>query len=357
VQDGSVSPVGRLAGQQITVGVPTYRAGHADPVTAVDVVLAYSPVARAISDSTRRVNLILIGAAILFYAVLMPRLLRASRALRSQNDPRKQALMRELSTAIDRDELLLHYQPTIDLADGTVVAVEALLRWQHPKRGLLAPSEFLPTINDSALTGRLTLRVTEIALGDCAAWRERGIDAGVNVNLSARNALDEKLPERIGKLLATSGIPADALGLELTEGAIAANPETAGQMLRSLARMGVRIAIDDFGTGYSSLAGLRDLPVSELKVDRSFVAGLIARPRDAAIVRSTIQLAHELDVEVIAEGVEDQDTVQELAALGCDMAQGYYFSPPQPLSALIEWFEAPLIAGRSQTQEPTPAIT
>jgi EAL domain-containing protein (putative c-di-GMP-specific phosphodiesterase class I) len=304
-------------------------------------------VAQQISSSTQRMDFILIGAALLFYALLWPRLLRASRALRAETDPRQEALLRELENGMKRGELILYYQPMIDLTDGRVATVEALLRWQHPKRGLLAPSEFLATVAQGPMIGELALHVIEIALRDCKAWRDRGIDAAVNVNLSAPNALDHALPEQIGKLLATGGIPADALGLEVTESAIAADPGAATAMLTSLDGMGVRIAIDDFGTGYSSLAGLRDLPVSELKVDREFVAGLLKHPRDAAIVRSTIGLAHELNIKVIAEGVEDERTLEELAALECDMAQGYYFSRPLPVGALMAWFEAPVVAGRA----------
>jgi EAL domain-containing protein (putative c-di-GMP-specific phosphodiesterase class I) len=355
VGDGAQSPIGHFAGPQIRVAVPIYGPRRLKPIAAAEVMLPYAPVAQQISDRTRRINLILIGAALLFYAALWPRLLRASKAIRSQTDPRAQALLRELEHGIAHDELLLHYQPTIDLAEGRVVAVEALLRWRHPKRGLLAPSEFLPTVADDELNGRLTLHIVEMALRDCAAWRDRGVDAAVNVNLSASNTLDGALPEQIGKLLATCGIPAGALGLEVTEAAILTDPERATAMLVALDRMGVRIAIDDFGTGYSSLAGLRDLPVSELKVDREFVAGLCERPRDEAIVRSTVTLAHELEVKVIAEGVEDEETLGALAALGCDMAQGYYFSRPLPLAELVAWFEAPVLAGRVALAQPAVA--
>lgn len=352
VNDGASSPVGHFAGQQIRVAVPLYGRRRLTPVAAAEVMLPYAPVAQQISDRTKRINLILVAAALLFYAALWPRLVGASKAIRSQTDPRAKALLRELENGIARDELVLHYQPAIDLAEGRVVAVEALLRWRHPKRGLLAPSEFLPTVADDALNGRLTLHIVEKALRDCAAWRDRGVDAAVNVNLSASNTLDGGLPEQIGKLLATCGIPAETLGLEVTEAAILTDPERATAMLVALDRMGVRIAIDDFGTGYSSLAGLRDLPVSELKVDREFVSGLCERPRDEAIVRSTISLAHELEVKVIAEGVEDEQTVNALANLGCDMAQGYYFSRPLPLAELVAWFEAPVVAGRVAPGQP-----
>ena len=173
----------------------------------------------------------------------------------------------------------------------------------------------------------------------------------MNVNLSAANALDAGLPEQIGQLLGARGIPANVLGLEVTETAIGADPERAKRMLEALDRMGVRIAIDDFGTGYSSLAGLRDLPVSELKVDRQFVAAMKDHARDEAIVRSTIRLAHELEIKVIAEGVEDAETLEQIASLECDMAQGYYFSRPLPLAELVAWFDAPVIAGRAEPVE------
>jgi EAL domain-containing protein (putative c-di-GMP-specific phosphodiesterase class I) len=334
------------AGQQIDVAVAIYGPRVKNPIAVAQVLLPYAPVAQAISTRTNRINYILIGAALLFYAVLWPLLLRASRAVRAEVDPRKLALIRELTNGMKRDQLLLHYQPAVDLTEGRVIAVEALLRWQHPKRGLLAPSEFLPTITDEALNSQLALHVVGMALRDCREWRDRGIDAAVNVNLSVANVLDDALPDQIGKMLATGGIPPSALGLEVTETAIVADEQKASAMLTALDGMGVRIAIDDFGTGYSSLTCLRDLPISELKIDRDFIVGLRMRPRDKAIVRLITGLAHGLEVKVIAEGVEDEETVNELAALGVDMAQGYYFSRPLPLAELVAWFEAPLIAGR-----------
>jgi EAL domain-containing protein (putative c-di-GMP-specific phosphodiesterase class I) len=355
VGDGSRSPIRNVAGQQINVAVPIYHEHTTKPIAVAEIVLPYAPVAQEVSDQTQRIDIVLIGAAVLFYAALWPILLRASKAMRSQSDPRKRALLRELDKGMERGELLLHYQPAINIAEGRVVAVEALLRWQHPTRGLLAPNEFLHTIADDAISGKLTLHVVGIALRDCGEWRDRGVDAAVNVNLSVSNVLDEGLPEQIGKLLASCGIPPDALGLEITETAIVADPEKAMVMVQALDRMGVRIAIDDFGTGYSSLACLRDLPISELKVDREFVVGLSSRPRDEAIVRATIRLAHELGVKVIAEGVEDSKTLDQLAALECDMAQGYYFSPPLPLAELVAWFEAPIIAGHAEVSEPLTA--
>jgi len=339
------SVVSNFTAKQIDVAVPIYRQGVSKPIAVAEIALPYAPVAQQISEQTQRIDLILIGASLLFYAVLLPVLLRASKAVRKQSDPHRKALLRELEHAIAHDELLLHYLPTINLAEGRVTGVEALLRWRHPRRGLLAPSEFLPTVVDSALNRRLALCVVSMALRDCGAWRERGIDAAVNVNLSVQNILDDALSEEIGKMLATAGIPPGALGLEVTEAAIVADPEKAAETLRALDRLGVRICIDNFGTGYSSLACLRDLPVAELKVDHQFIAGLHIRSRDKMIVSLIIRLAHELQVTVIAQGVEDLATLTDLAELRCDMAQGYYFSQPLPLAELVTWFEAPLAAG------------
>jgi EAL domain-containing protein (putative c-di-GMP-specific phosphodiesterase class I) len=341
---------GPVASQQIRVVVPVYGARGTTPIAAAQVSLPYAQVAEDISTNTKQIDYILIGAALLLYATLWPTLLRASRAVRAQSDPRSAALLRELADGMKNDQLLLHYQPTVELTEGRVVAVEALLRWQHPKRGLLAPTEFLPTVTDHALNSQLALYVVDLALRDCREWRDRGIDAGVNVNLSVANVLDDTLPDEIGKMLASCGIPPSALGLEVTETAIVADELKATTMLRALDSMGVRIAIDDFGTGHSSLACLRDLPVSELKIDRAFVAGVCMRPRDKAIVRLITMLAHGLEVQVIAEGVEDEETVNELAELGVDMAQGYYFSRPMPLADLVAWFEAPLVAGRVERE-------
>jgi EAL domain-containing protein (putative c-di-GMP-specific phosphodiesterase class I) len=332
--------------RQIDIAVPIYGPKVGEPIGVAQVLLPYEPVAQDISTRTQRIDYVLVGAALLFYALLWPLLLRASKAVRTQTDPRKKALIRELANGMKREELLLHYQPTVDLAEGRVVAVEALLRWQHPNRGLLAPSEFLPTVTDRALNSQLALHTVGMALRDCQEWRDRGIDAAVNVNLSVANVLDDGLPDEIGKMLATCGIPPRALGLEVTETAIVADEQKATAMLKALDGMGVRIAIDNFGTGYSSLTCLRDLPVSELKIDREFIVGLRVRPRDKAIVRLITRLAHGLEVKVIAEGVEDEETVNELAELEVDLAQGYYFSRPLPLAELVAWFEDPVIAGR-----------
>ncbi len=333
-----------FVGKQMDVAVPLYGRNVTKPIAVAELIVPEAPVAQQVANQRQRIDFILFGAALLFYAALWPILLRASKAARGQSNPRKKALLRELHNAIEHDELLLLYQPTVNLAQGRVTGVEALLRWRHRKHGLLAPSEFLPTVLDGALNSELALHVIGLALRDCEAWRERGMDVGVNVNLSVPNVLDDALCEQIGKMLASAGIPPRALGLEVTEAALIADPEKAARMLRSLDSLGVRICIDDFGTGYSSLACLRDLPVSELNVDHKFVGGLHLQPRDKMIVRLIVRLAHELDVRVIAEGVEDLDTLGDLAEIDCDEAQGYYFSAPLPLVELVAWFEAPVAA-------------
>jgi len=350
------SVVSTLAAKQIDVAVPIYAQGKSKPSAVAEVALPYAPVAQSVSSETQRIDLILIGASLLFYAMLWPGLLRASKAVRKQSDPRRKALLRELEHALAHDELLLYYQPTINLEEGRVAGVEALLRWRHPKRGLLGPSEFLPSIVEEALNSRLALHVVEMALRDCGAWRDRGIDVSVNVNLSTTNVLDDALSQEIGKLLATAGIPPAALGLEVTEEALVADPDRAAAMLTALDRLGVRVCINNFGTGYSSLAALRDLPVAELKVDRQFISGLHSRPRDRTIVSLIIGLAHQLDVIVIAEGVENLQTLTALGQLHCDMAQGHYFSKPLPLAELVAWFEAPLAAGYAPLAEPAVTI-
>ncbi|MDX6690306.1 MAG: hypothetical protein QOG15_1763 [Solirubrobacteraceae bacterium] len=343
LQSPTAASSGPKGQRRLLVTVPVVAEGGTRPLAAVQMRLPYEPVAAAIKKQSLRLQLILIGAALLFYAAMLPRLIAASRAAREKFDPKTEILMRELRFALEAEELELHYQPIVELASGRVSAMESFLRWQHPRLGPLPPTEYLPAAARTDLVGPLTLYVINRALRDCRSWRERGIDAGVHVNLSESNVLDERLPEEVGKLLGQWRIPSNMLCLEVTEEAIAADPEHAADVLAGLDEMGVRISIDDFGTGYSSLAGLRDLPVGELKIDRTFISGLASVDRDAAITRSIIGLAHDLDVRVIAEGVEDVATLQQLHALGCDGAQGFYFAPALPLAKLLAWLSAPTL--------------
>ena len=358
VSEGATSPVDKTSGKQIQVAVPLNgRDGKGRTRAAFELHVPYGPVATEISRRSGRIKLILLAAAALFFAAVFPRLLSASRALRSQSDPAGRVLVRELGRAIDDGGLRLDYQPKVNLRTGEVNSVEALMRWEHPRKGLLSPAEFLPVVAKSDLIGPLTIHLLDQGMRDCSAWRAQGMAAGVDLNLAAANVLDPLLPGEVQRLLEKWKLPASALGLELTESAVAADLNGALAVLRHLADMGVRLAIDDFGTGYSSLSVLRDLPIRELKIDRSFISGLINSSADERLVRSTIGLAHDFDVIAVAEGVEDEATLIRLAEMGCDQAQGYYFSRPVGLEALMQWFEAPsLAAATNNGAQPVGAI-
>ena len=214
------------------------------------------------------------------------------------------------------------------------------MRWEHPTRGVLYPDAFLPVVEQSGLMNAVTRLVLESAVMQLASWRAAGLDLSVAVNLSASDLLDESLAERIAGLLAEHGVPADALELEITESVIMIDPKRAREVLEALRALGLRIAVDDYGTGYCALAYLRDLPIDELKIDRSFIANVTTDRRSAAIVRSTIELAHALGLKVVAEGIENTEALAAVAAFGCDYAQGYHFSRPVPAEAFTTWVHA-----------------
>jgi len=243
----------------------------------------------------------------------------------------------ELRRAIDQEELLLHYQPKAELQSGRIAGVEALVRWQHPERGLLYPDEFVPLAERTGLIKELTLCVLEAALRQLRAWQESGLQLSVSVNLSARDLLDCELPETVERLLRKYELAPDRLELEITESVILADPMRARLVLNRLSAMGVELAIDDFGIGYSSLAYLKRLPVKQIKIDRSFVMNMERDENDAVIVRSTIDLGRNLGLMVVAEGVESKTIWSDLARLECDLAQGYYLSRPIPAQALADW--------------------
>ncbi|HEX9202962.1 MAG TPA: GGDEF and EAL domain-containing protein, partial [Vicinamibacteria bacterium] len=256
-------------------------------------------------------------------------------------DPGALVLLGELRRAIEGDELLLHYQPKVDLKSHAVVGAEALVRWRHPKRGIVPPDRFIPLAEQGGLIKPLTRWVLGEAIEQCHAWLHKGRDLAVSVNLSVRNLQDVQLVENITGLLDTRSLPARLLRLELTESAMMADPTHAASVLASLEAKGVAMAIDDFGTGYSSLTYLRKLPVSELKIDKSFVMGMTSLDQeDTLIVRSTSELGHNLGLSVVAEGVEDQRTLELLGAIGCDGAQGYFIGRPMPAADLDRWLAA-----------------
>ena len=256
-----------------------------------------------------------------------------------QHSPRRLALLGELRRAIDHQQLVLHYQPKVDAHTGQMLGVEALVRWQHPERGLIPPNDFIPLAERTGLIGPLTTYVLDAALHQCRQWRQAGHELAIAVNVSARSLLDLAFPNQVAGLLARWELPARLLVVEITESTIMTDPTHALEILGRLNIMGVQIAIDDFGTGYSSMAHLKNLPIQELKVDRSFVSQMTSSTRDAVIVRSTVDLGRNLGLRVVAEGVEDVLTSQELDALGCDAIQGYYISRPVPPDDLINWLE------------------
>jgi diguanylate cyclase (GGDEF)-like protein len=248
--------------------------------------------------------------------------------------------MEELRTALENGELEVHLQPQVDLFDGEVVGAEALVRWRHPRRGLLSPAELLPAAEQAGLLRPLTDQVLELALTAASRWwAERRVP--VSVNLSAANVTDLDLPGKVELALARHGLPARALTLELVEDTLMADPERGRTVLGELRRLGIRTSIDDYGTGYSSLAYLRHLPADELKLDRSLTADVHTDPRAAAIVKHTVALAHELGLSLVAEGVEDAATAAVLADLGCDVAQGYAIARPMPVAEFLTWLATP----------------
>ena len=253
------------------------------------------------------------------------------------NSPARLALTAALRTAVETEGLIVWYQPVLDLNTGDVLSVEALVRWQHPELGLLTPASFLEIAELTNLIKPLTQRVLDISLAQVARWRDQGIDVVVAVNVSTRVLVDENFPTLVIDSLNNASVPANRLKLEITESTLIADPVTAHAVLRELDRLGIEISIDDFGTGYSSLAYLADLPVSEIKIDQSFVSRMAAGSSETIIVSSTIDLAHHLGLRAIAEGVEDATLLPELRELGCDGVQGYEISKPLAANDATRW--------------------
>jgi diguanylate cyclase (GGDEF)-like protein len=236
----------------------------------------------------------------------------------------------EMRHALANDELTLHYQPVADLVTGKLLGVEALVRWRHPERGLLAPGAFLPAIEHTELMRELSRRVLAMAICQAGAWFRLDFPWRVSANLSATDLLDRSLVDDVSSLLRRYGTPARRLTLEVTESVLMTDPARAMQVLAELRGLGVQLALDDFGTGWSSLTHLQRMPVHEIKIDRSFVAAMATEANSAAIVSSTVDLAHALGLRVVAEGIEDEATWRRLRAVGCDAAQGYHLSRPLP---------------------------
>jgi diguanylate cyclase (GGDEF)-like protein len=257
-----------------------------------------------------------------------------------ENSVGQLAMVTELRRALDNEEFVLHYQPKISLSDRRVTSVEALVRWQHPTRGLLPPGVFLPVLERSGLMQPLTRWVLRKAVQQAASWRRAGMPLPVAVNINPRSLLEADLPARVLAILRGADLPASFLELEITETAVMTDPVRAASVLTQLHARGIKVSIDDFGAGYTSLAHLRTLPIAALKLDRSLISHMLERDEDNAVTQALIDLAHKLGLTVIAEGVETEAVLERLSALGCDEAQGYLMSPPVPPAALEGWVAA-----------------
>lgn len=260
------------------------------------------------------------------------------------NDPynlRRLTLLGDLSEAVSREQLSVLYQPKVDIASRRIVGVEALLRWNHPELGAISPGEFIPLAEHGGMIKYITLWVLNEALQQQATWVRAGIDLSVAVNISAKNLQDRNFPQQLAKLLRTWNTKPEHLELEITESAVMLDPNQALEILRELHAMNVGLSIDDFGTGYSSLAYIKQLPVDTIKIDRSFVMDMTSDSNDAAIVRATIGMAHNLGLKVVAEGIETHEAWEMLAELACDVAQGYLISRPLPVDQLDGLLAAP----------------
>jgi diguanylate cyclase (GGDEF)-like protein len=254
-------------------------------------------------------------------------------------------LLGDLRRALDHDgEMILHYQPKVAMGSGVVAGVEALARWQHPERGWVSPGEFIPVLETTSLIHRFTDHVLKMAVTQAREWLDDGHRVPVAVNISTRSLLDTSFPDRVGAILRESGLPGHLLCIEVTEGTVMTDPSTAIAALRRIRDLGVKTSIDDYGTGYSSMTYLRLLPLDELKVDRSFVQDMILDRGNRALVASTVELGHNLGLAVVAEGVEDADTLTALRDVGCDIAQGFHLARPQPPEEIAALLKRPVPA-------------
>jgi diguanylate cyclase (GGDEF)-like protein len=264
-------------------------------------------------------------------------------------------LLAQVQTAMEREELVLFYQPKLDTSSGRATGVEALLRWRHPQRGMLAPLEFMPVIEQTALIGPVTLYVVNHALRQLAEWHRSELQLGMSVNLSVFNLHDPELPKQIGALLHTHGTPEGALTVEVTESAAMADADRTLRVLGGLRALGVGVSIDNFGSDHASIAYFARLPVSELKIDRSLVRSVCESAREEAIVKTIVDLARHMDLRVVAEGVETSAAMERLRSIGCDELQGYFISRPLPADPAGRWLREHLRSAASGGEE-TPSL-
>jgi diguanylate cyclase (GGDEF)-like protein/PAS domain S-box-containing protein len=305
-------------GRNIDVGASIGIAHCPEHGEGADTLMRHADVAMYVAKRTKR-----------GYAVYAPQL--------DEHTAAHLALIGELRHAIAHNELVLHYQPTVALASGRTIGVEALVRWQHPKQGLIPPDQFIPAAEETELVQPLAHWVFNQGLSQLRSWNDTGLDVGLAVNLSAWNLRDPDFPGLTTGLLDRWSVEPNRLNLEITESGIMA-PSAIFEAITHLSTLGIGLSIDDFGTGYSSLARLKRLPVNEIKIDKSFIIGMMADSMSVSIVRSVIELGHNMGLRVVAEGVENREAWDKLVMLGCDLAQGHYLCPPMPPSDLTRWF-------------------
>ncbi|WKJ88576.1 bifunctional diguanylate cyclase/phosphodiesterase [Methylomonas montana] len=270
------------------------------------------------------------------------------------HSPRRLTLMSELRQAIEKEQLFLYYQPKVSVHTGRVYGAEGLVRWRHPKHGFISPEEFIPMAERTRVIKHLTTWVLKQSFRDCAKLRKQGKELTISVNLSAKDLHDPELPDVMAGVAASANIRPDWMMLEITESSIMTDPDRAMEVIQRLHEMGYKLSIDDFGTGYSSLAYLKRMPLTELKIDKSFVGDLLHSENDALIVKATINLAHNLGLQVVAEGVENQAIMDKLASYNCDIAQGYLLSKPVPFDDFNRWLQTATIGQLSPARTGSP---
>ncbi|MBU1648720.1 MAG: EAL domain-containing protein [Proteobacteria bacterium] len=317
IQNAFISPfiVGGLSlDVQASIGIAIFPQHGKD----VDTIMQRADVAMYVAKQNKE-----------GFAIYSPKL--------DKHTPKRLTLMGELRQAIENGDLVLHYQPKINIRGNCTIGVEALVRWQHEEHGLIPPNDFIPLAERTGLIKQLFFWVVKTALAQVEQWHKNQLKIGIAINLSPSTLLDADLPDIITGLLASSNVPARYITFEITEGSIVKDPDRALDILVRLAKMGINISIDDFGTGYSSLAYLKKMPVSELKIDQSFVQDMLKNDNDEVIVRSTIDLAHNMGLKVVAEGVEEKEIAARLKLLNCDIIQGFYYSVPLNNNECTEW--------------------
>jgi len=349
--------VARLGGDEYAVLLPRCAAGEADALSVAGAVHqaldqpfpldgfnldASAAIGAAYStEGGLDATTMLARADIAMYAAKKAQLpVQTYSAELDQTTPRRLALVGELRHAIDHGGLVLHYQPQVALSTHTLAGVEALVRWQHPLHGLIYPDEFIPLAEHTGLITALTTVVLDTALGQCRVWLDQGRRIGVAVNISVRGLIDSAFPDEVAAVLAATNVPASLLTLELTEGSVMTDPSRTLPVLQALHELGVELSIDDFGTGYSSLAYLSQLPVDEVKIDKSFVMQMGSDASSCTIVHAVVDLGRNLGLRVVAEGVEDEASREALTQMGCAVGQGYLFSRPVSAEALQAWLSA-----------------